>query len=122
QVNAEGRIAGDAVAIGGQVSIEDGGRVAGNRQSLPRMVVPFVGTLSSPQSALTFRFIIEALSALLFLLVLFLAVHFGVPALAAIASAATRKCAYSGEAVQGFRWKVTTAGVRGVISLAEMKW
>jgi len=30
--------------------------------------------------------------------------------------------AYSGEAFQGFRWKVTTAGVRGVISLAEMKW
>jgi hypothetical protein len=86
---ATARVTGDVVAIGGEIVAEPGAAIGGNQQSLPRLVVPFLGTLGSPQAALTFRFIIEGLSALLFLLVLFVVVHFGSPPLPGIASAAS---------------------------------
>ena len=81
------RVAGDAISVGGQVVAESGAVVLRNVQSLPGLSIPFIGSLSSPQAAITFRFIIEALSALLFLLVLFLVVHFGAPTLVGIATA-----------------------------------
>ena len=81
------RVNGDAVAVGGQVSAESGAIVVGNVQSLPALSIPFLGSLGSPRAVLTFRFLIEALSALLFLLVLFVVIHFGVPSLSGVANA-----------------------------------
>ncbi len=85
------RVSGDVISVGGQVTSEAGAVVVGNVQSLPGLAIPFVGSLSSPQAAITFRFIIEALSTLLFLLVLFLVVHFGSPALVGTATAVARR-------------------------------
>lgn len=81
------RVSGDVISVGGKVSSESGAVVVGNVQSLPGLSIPFLGSLSSPQAVITFRFIIEALSALLFLIILFLVVHFGAPVLIGTATA-----------------------------------
>jgi hypothetical protein len=70
-------VTGSAVALGGTVEADRRAQVKGNKQSLPNLKIPFLGLLGSEQSAATFRFIIELLGVLLFLLVLFLFIHFG---------------------------------------------
>jgi hypothetical protein len=70
-------VTGSAVALGGTVEADRRAEVRGNKQSLPNLKVPFIGLLASEQSAATFRFLIELLGVILFLLVLFLFVHFG---------------------------------------------
>jgi len=70
-------VAGDAVALGGTVEADRRSKIGGNKQSLPNIKIPFLSLLSSEHSAATFRFVIEILGVCLFLLVLFLFVHFG---------------------------------------------
>lgn len=70
-------VTGSAVALGGNVEADRRAQVKGNKQSLPNLKIPFLNLLASEQSAATFRFIIELMGILLFLLVLFLFVHFG---------------------------------------------
>jgi hypothetical protein len=70
-------VAGDAVALGGSVEADRRSKIGGNKHSLPNMKIPFLSLLSSEHSAATFRFIMEMLGVCLFLLVLFLFVHFG---------------------------------------------
>lgn len=70
-------VAGDVVALGGSVEADRRSKIGGNKQSLPNIKIPFLSLLSSEHSAATFRFIIEILGVCLFLLVLFLFVHFG---------------------------------------------
>ncbi len=69
-------VKGDVVALGGTVEAERRVQIEGNKQSLPNVKIPFLKLLSSEHSAATFRFIIEILGVLLFVLVLFLFVHF----------------------------------------------
>jgi hypothetical protein len=69
-------VTGDVVALGGTVQADRRASIGGNKQSLPSVKIPFIGLLSSEHSAATFRFIVEVLGVLLFLLVLFLLVHF----------------------------------------------
>jgi hypothetical protein len=70
-------VSGDAVALGGTVEADRRSKIGGNKQSLPNIKIPFLSLLGSEHSAATFRFIIEMLGVCLFLLVLFLFVHFG---------------------------------------------
>jgi hypothetical protein len=70
-------VAGDAVALGGTVEADRRSKIGGNKQSLPNIKIPFLSLLGSEHSAATFRFIMEMLGVCLFLLVLFLFVHFG---------------------------------------------
>ncbi len=70
-------VAGDTVALGGTVEADRRSKIGGNKQSLPNIKIPFLSLLSSEHSAATFRFIMEILGVCLFLLVLFLFVHFG---------------------------------------------
>lgn len=69
-------VTGSAVALGGSVEASRGAVIKGNKYSLPNVKIPFVRLLSSEQSAATFRFLIEVLGVILYLLVLFLVVHF----------------------------------------------
>lgn len=69
-------VTGDVVALGGNVEADRRSKIGGNKQSLPNLKIPFLSLLSSEHSAATFRFIMEILGVCLFLLVLFLFVHF----------------------------------------------
>jgi hypothetical protein len=69
-------VTGDVVAIGGVINADRGSRIEGNKQALPALQIPFLGFLSSPQSAETLQFLIELFGVALFLLVLFIALHF----------------------------------------------
>ncbi|MBN2553767.1 MAG: hypothetical protein JXB06_13400 [Spirochaetales bacterium] len=69
-------VAGDAVALGGTVEADRRSEIGGNKQSLPNLKIPFLSLLGSEHSAATFRFIMEILGVCLFLLTLFLFVHF----------------------------------------------
>jgi hypothetical protein len=69
-------VTGDVIAIGGKIEAERGARITGNKHSIPQMTIPFLGFLTSPQSAETLLFIIELFGVLLFLLILFLVLHF----------------------------------------------
>jgi hypothetical protein len=77
-------VTGDTVALGGTVEADRRSRIGGNKQSLPNVKIPFLGLLSSEHSAATFRFIMEILGVCLFLLVLFLFIHFGYDRLSAL--------------------------------------
>jgi hypothetical protein len=70
-------VTGNAVALGGSVEADRRAQIKGNKQSLPNLKIPFIGLLGSEQSAATFRFIIELMGIVLFLLVMFLFMHFG---------------------------------------------
>ncbi|UCF97675.1 MAG: hypothetical protein JSV89_21280 [Spirochaetaceae bacterium] len=70
-------VAGDAVALGGTVEADRRSKIGGNKQSLPNIKIPFLSLLSSEHSAATFRFIMEIMGVCLFLLLLFLFVHYG---------------------------------------------
>ena len=69
-------VTGDVIAIGGKIEAQRGARIKGNKHSIPQMTIPFLGFLTSPQSAETLLFIIELFGVLLFLLVLFIVLHF----------------------------------------------
>ena len=69
-------ITGDVVALGGEIEALKGSRIRGNKQSIPQITIPFLGFLTSPQSAETLQFILELFGVLLFLMALFLVVHF----------------------------------------------
>lgn len=69
-------VTGDVVALGGTVHADKRAVIRGNKQSLPKLRIPFIGLLSSEHSAATYRFLVQIVAALLFLLVLFLLVHF----------------------------------------------
>ena len=69
-------VTGDVVAVGGKINAERGARIGGNKQALPSLQIPFLGFLTSPQSAETLLFILDLFSVALFLTMLFLAVHF----------------------------------------------
>jgi hypothetical protein len=70
-------VAGDTVALGGSVEADRRSKIGGNKQSLPNIKIPFLSLLGSEHAAATFRFIMEILGVCLFLLVLFLFIHFG---------------------------------------------
>ena len=76
-VEAGATVAGNAVALGGSVEADRRSKIGGNKQSLPNIKIPFLSLLGSQHSAATFRFIMEIFGVCLFLLVLFLFVHFG---------------------------------------------
>ncbi len=85
--NAE--VTGDVVAIGGEIEVQDGAVVRGNKQSLPQLSIPFLGFLTSPQSAETLLFVMDIFGVLLFILVLFLLVHFKRSSLVALSRVVT---------------------------------
>jgi len=69
-------VTGSVVALGGAVHAARGAVIRGNKYSLPNVKLPFLRLFSSGESAATFRFLVQCLGVLLYLLVLFLAVHF----------------------------------------------
>ncbi len=73
---ANSEVTGDVVALGGKVDTVRGARIHGNKHSLPKLTIPFLGFLTSPQSAETLQFIMELFGVLLFLIMLFLIIHF----------------------------------------------
>jgi hypothetical protein len=78
-------VTGNVVALGGVVRAERGALIRGNKYSLPNIKIPLLRLLASGNSAATFRFLIQAFGVLLYLLVLFLAVHFAREPLAGLA-------------------------------------
>jgi len=69
-------VSGDVVAVGGEIETHSYVYIGGNKQSVPELNVPFIGLLTSPQSAETLQFIFELFSIILFLFILFFVVHF----------------------------------------------
>lgn len=69
-------VTGNVVALGGTILTERGARVRGSKYSLPNLKIPLLSLLSTGQSATTLRFLVELMGILLYLLVLFLTVHF----------------------------------------------
>ena len=69
-------VTGNVVALGGTILTERGARVRGSKYSLPNLKIPLLSLLSTGQSAATLRFLVELMGILLYLLVLFLTVHF----------------------------------------------
>ena len=80
-------VSGSVVALGGVIRAERGAVIRGNKYSLPNVKIPLLRLLSSGQSAATFRFLIQALGTVLYLLALFLVVHFARGRLAGLAGA-----------------------------------
>jgi hypothetical protein len=80
-------VSGSVVALGGVVRAERGALIRGNKYSLPNVKIPLLRLLSSSQSAATFRFLIQAFGIVLYLLILFLVVHFARQQLAGLAGA-----------------------------------
>jgi len=78
-------VTGSVVALGGVVRAQQGAQIRGNKYSLPNLKIPLLRLLSSGDSAATFGFLVQACGILLYLLVLFLAVHFGRQHLAGLA-------------------------------------
>jgi hypothetical protein len=83
----QAEVTGSVVALGGTIETGRGALVRGNKYSLPNLKIPLLSLLSSGQSAATFRFLIELMGVLLYLLVLFLAVHFARGRLTGLAGA-----------------------------------
>lgn len=75
-IRAGARVDGDVVALGGKVNTERGAALSGNRQSLPGLRIPFLGFITSRQSAETLQLVIDLFGVGLYLLALFLALHF----------------------------------------------
>jgi len=69
-------VSGNVVALGGEVRAERGALIRGNKYSLPNIKIPLLRLLASGDSVGTLRFLIQALGIVLYLLILFLAVHF----------------------------------------------
>ncbi len=69
-------VTGDVVTLGGTIEADKRSHIKGNKQALPDIKIPFLGLLTSDNSAGTIYFLIEVLGIFLFLILLFLAVHF----------------------------------------------
>ncbi len=69
-------VTGDVIALGGIIEADKKSHIKGNKHSLENIKIPFIGLLSSNHSAYTFRFMIELMGIILFLLALFLLLHF----------------------------------------------
>ena len=80
-------VTGNVVALGGVVRADRGAVIRGNKYSLPNLKIPFLRLLASGESAATFRFLIQALGIVLYLLALFLVVHFARERLSGLAGA-----------------------------------
>ncbi len=80
-------VTGNVVALGGTILTERGARVRGSKYSLPNLKIPLLALLCSGQSAATLRFLVELMGILLYLLVLFLTVHFALERLTGLAGA-----------------------------------
>jgi len=80
-------VTGNVVALGGVVRAERGALIRGNKYSLPNIKIPLVRLLASGDSAATFGFLIQAFAVVLYLLALFLVVHFARGRLAGLAGA-----------------------------------
>jgi hypothetical protein len=87
RLGARALVTGKVVALGGRILAERGAQVRGGRHSLPNLKIPFLRLLAAGDSAGTFAFLLQAFGILLYLLVLFLAVHFARERLAALAGA-----------------------------------
>ncbi len=85
QLGPRALVTGNVVALGGAVRAERGAVVRGGKYSLPNVKIPLLRLLASGDSGATFRFLIEAFGVLLYLLVLFLVVHFARGELAGLA-------------------------------------
>jgi hypothetical protein len=75
-VKSGARVDGDVVSLGGKVYAERGALLAGNKQSLPAVRIPFLGFITSRQSAEALQFIIELAGLGFSLFALFLVLHF----------------------------------------------
>lgn len=80
-------VTGSVVALGGTILTEPGARVLGRKYSLPNLKIPLLALLSSGQSAATLRFLVELMGVLLYLLLLFLVVHFALERLTGLTGA-----------------------------------
>lgn len=80
-------VTGDVVALGGRVLAERGAQIRGNKHSLPNVRIPLLRLLASPQSAAALRALVELMGIVLYLLLLFLAVHFAGGPLQGLAAA-----------------------------------
>ena len=78
-VKSGARVDGDVVSLGGKVYAERGALLAGNKQSLPAVRIPFLGFITSRQSAEALQFVIELAGLGFALFALFLALHFRGP-------------------------------------------
>ncbi len=84
------RITGNAVAIGGRIKQARGSIIGGNKESLPQVKIPLLGLFTSRNSAVKIRLIVEIGRTLLFLLILFLFVHFSFNSARGISSVVLR--------------------------------
>ncbi len=75
-IRSGARVDGDVVSLGGKVNAGRGATLGGNKESLPAVRIPFLGFITSRQSAETLQFVIELFGVGLYLLALFLALHF----------------------------------------------
>ena len=80
-------VTGNVVALGGTILAERGARIRGGKYSLPNLKIPLLSLLSSPQSASTLRLLVELMGVLLYLLVLFLTMHFALERFTGLAGA-----------------------------------
>jgi hypothetical protein len=80
-------VSGNVVALGGVVRAERGAVIRGNKYSLPNIKIPLLRLLASGDSVGTLRFLIQAFGIVLYLLALFLAVHFARERLSGLAGA-----------------------------------
>jgi hypothetical protein len=80
-------VTGNVVTLGGTILTERGAQVRGHKYSLPNLKIPLLALLSSGQSAATLRFLVELMGVLLYLLLLFLAVHFALERLTGLTGA-----------------------------------
>ena len=71
-----GVITGNAVAIGGKITKDKRAKILGNREALENIKLPFISFLASGKSAVKIRMLIELFRISLFLLFLFILVHF----------------------------------------------
>ncbi len=70
------RVKGDVVALGGNIKQSKGSKIYGNKESIPQLKIPVLGFITSGNSVVKIRAIVEIGKILLFLLVLFLIVFF----------------------------------------------
>ncbi len=70
------QVSGDVVSLGGNIEADRKSLIKGNKQAFPDFNLPFFGLLASEHSAATFLFIIEVLTIILYLIILFLVIHF----------------------------------------------
>jgi hypothetical protein len=80
-------VSGSVVALGGVVRAERGALIRGNKYSLPNVKIPLLRLLSSGDSAATFRFLVQIFGIVLYLLALFLVIHFARERLTVLAGA-----------------------------------